>query len=156
MASGADIVFFASGGLTSAAQMRRIAWDLEHHDVHVVVAPSISEVSGDRVSIRPVGGLPLIHLDPPRATDAARWGKRTARRGRLARPAAASLSPVLAFAALRIKLHDRGPVLFRQVRTGRDGEAFSLLKFRTMVVDAEAAPGRAARRGGLRRRASSR
>ncbi|MEN8674205.1 sugar transferase [Nocardioides sp.] len=136
VASGADIVFFANGGLTSAEQMRRIAWDLEHHDVHVVVAPSISEVSGDRVRIRPVGGLPLIHLDPPRATDAARWGKRLLDIvGSLGLLFAAS--PVLAFAAVRVKLHDRGPILFRQTRTGRDGEEFSLLKFRTMVTDAE-------------------
>ncbi|CAN5474370.1 sugar transferase [soil metagenome] len=136
LASGADIVFFASGGLTSAGQMRRIAWDLEHHDVHVVVAPSISEVSGDRVRIRPVGGLPLIHLDPPRATDAARWGKRLLDVvGSLALLLAAS--PVLAFAAVRVKLHDGGPIFFRQVRAGRDGNEFSLLKLRTMVVDAE-------------------
>ena len=136
IASGADVVFFANGGLTSAGQMRRIAWDLEHHDVHVVVAPSISEVSGDRVRIRPVGGLPLIHLDPPRATDAARWGKRLLDIvGSLGLLLLAS--PVLALAALRVKLHDRGPVMFRQVRTGRDGEEFSLLKFRTMVLDAE-------------------
>ncbi|WP_323792906.1 sugar transferase [Nocardioides sp.] len=135
-ASGADVVFFASGGLTSAGQMRRIAWELEHHDVQVVVAPSISEVSGDRVSIRPVGGLPLIHLEPPRATDAARWGKRSLDIvGSLGLLLLAS--PVLAFAAARIKLHDGGPVLFRQMRTGRDGEEFSLLKFRTMVTDAE-------------------
>ena len=136
VASGADVVFFANGGLTSAAQMRRIAWDLEPHAVHVVVAPSISEVSGDRVRIRPVGGLPLIHLDPPRATDAARWGKRTL-------DVVGSLtllllaSPLLAFAAVRIKIHDRGQILFRQVRTGRNGEEFSVFKLRTMVLDAE-------------------
>ncbi len=136
VSSGADVVFFANGGLTSAGQMRRIAWELEHHDVQVLVAPSISEVSGDRVSIRPVGGLPLIHLEPPRATDASRWGKRL-----LDVVGSLSLlvlaSPLLAYAALRIKLDDKGPVLFRQMRTGRDGEEFSLLKFRTMVVDAE-------------------
>ena len=47
------------------------------------------------------------------------------------------LSPLLAGVALAIKLHDRGPVLFRQTRVGRDGEPFQLLKFRSMVVDAE-------------------
>ncbi len=76
LSSDVDVVFFVDGGLASSEQMRRIAWDLETHDVHVVVAPSISEVAGDRVRIRPVGGLPLIHVDPPRAHEAARWGKR--------------------------------------------------------------------------------
>ncbi len=46
-------------------------------------------------------------------------------------------SPVLAVAALAIKLEDRGPVLFRQTRVGKDGADFELLKLRTMVVGAE-------------------
>ncbi len=46
-------------------------------------------------------------------------------------------SPLLAAAALAIKLEDGGPVLFRQTRVGKDGTDFELLKLRTMVVDAE-------------------
>jgi lipopolysaccharide/colanic/teichoic acid biosynthesis glycosyltransferase len=44
---------------------------------------------------------------------------------------------VLALAALAVKLEDRGPVLFRQTRVGKDGRDFELLKLRTMVVGAE-------------------
>ncbi len=47
------------------------------------------------------------------------------------------LLPVLAAIALAISLGDRGPVLFRQTRIGKDGTPFTLFKFRTMVVDAE-------------------
>jgi lipopolysaccharide/colanic/teichoic acid biosynthesis glycosyltransferase len=46
-------------------------------------------------------------------------------------------SPLLALGALAVKLEDRGPVLYRQTRVGRDGADFELLKLRTMVVDAE-------------------
>jgi lipopolysaccharide/colanic/teichoic acid biosynthesis glycosyltransferase len=46
-------------------------------------------------------------------------------------------SPLLAAAALAIRLEDGGPVLYRQTRVGRDGEDFELLKLRTMVVGAE-------------------
>jgi lipopolysaccharide/colanic/teichoic acid biosynthesis glycosyltransferase len=46
-------------------------------------------------------------------------------------------SPVLALAAVTIKLEDGGPVLYRQTRVGRDGADFELLKLRTMVVGAE-------------------
>jgi lipopolysaccharide/colanic/teichoic acid biosynthesis glycosyltransferase len=46
-------------------------------------------------------------------------------------------SPLLAAAAVAIKLEDGGPVLFRQVRVGKDGADFELLKLRTMVVGAE-------------------
>ncbi|GAA1758299.1 sugar transferase [Nocardioides hankookensis] len=136
-ASDADLVFFAGGALTSAGQLRRIVWDLEKADVQVVVAPSVTDVSGERIKVRPVGGLPLMHIDPPRSTDAARWGKRLFDLvGSTALIVA--FAPLMAYAALRVKLADRGPVLFKQTRTGRDGEHFGCFKFRTMVVDAEA------------------
>lgn len=47
------------------------------------------------------------------------------------------LSPVFALIALAIKLTSKGPVFFRQDRLGKDGVPFSILKFRTMVVNAE-------------------
>jgi lipopolysaccharide/colanic/teichoic acid biosynthesis glycosyltransferase len=46
-------------------------------------------------------------------------------------------SPLLGLAALAVKLEDRGPVLYRQTRVGKDGIDFELLKLRTMVVGAE-------------------
>jgi len=46
-------------------------------------------------------------------------------------------SPLLAAAAVAIKLEDRGPVLYRQTRVGKDGGDFELLKLRTMIVGAE-------------------
>ncbi len=48
------------------------------------------------------------------------------------------LSPLFAMIAVLIKLEDRGPILFRQVRVGRHGRHFMMLKFRSMRVDAEA------------------
>ena len=46
-------------------------------------------------------------------------------------------SPLLAASAIASKLEDRGPVLYRQTRVGKDGADFELLKLRTMVVGAE-------------------
>src|SRR4029079_6047622 len=46
-------------------------------------------------------------------------------------------SPVLAVAAFAVKLEDGGPVLYRQLRVGKDGEDFELFQLRTMVVGAE-------------------
>jgi lipopolysaccharide/colanic/teichoic acid biosynthesis glycosyltransferase len=46
-------------------------------------------------------------------------------------------SPLLVLAALAVKLEDRGPVLYRQTRVGKDGSDFELLKLRTMIVGAE-------------------
>jgi exopolysaccharide biosynthesis polyprenyl glycosylphosphotransferase len=132
----ADVLFFAGGAVASGSRMRQVVWELEKHDVQVVVAPSVSDVSSERIRIRPVGGLPLMHIDPPTWANAGRIGKRLFD---LAGSALAILvlSPVFLLAVLAIKLDDRGPVLFRQQRVGRDGERFSCLKFRSMVVDAE-------------------
>lgn len=47
-------------------------------------------------------------------------------------------SPVMIALAFAIKFESKGPVLFRQVRAGRNGRKFTMLKFRSMVVDAEA------------------
>ena len=47
------------------------------------------------------------------------------------------VSPFMIFAALAIKLHDGGPVLYKQKRLTIDGKVFDVLKFRSMVVDAE-------------------
>jgi lipopolysaccharide/colanic/teichoic acid biosynthesis glycosyltransferase len=49
-----------------------------------------------------------------------------------------ALSPVFLVAAIAIKASSKGPVFFRQMREGKDGKVFGILKFRTMVVDAEA------------------
>ncbi len=133
----ADVVFFAGGGVASAAELRQAAWELEHTSCQVVVAPSLTDVSRERVRVRPVGGLPLLHLEKPRAAAAARRAKRTFDVvGSLCLLAA--LSPLLLVAVVQIRRHDRGPVLFRQQRIGRDGVTFDCLKFRTMVTDAEA------------------
>lgn len=136
-ALGVDVVFLADGAVTSTEDMRELAWDLEHDDVQVVVAPNISDVANDRVRVRPIGGLPVIHIDPPRTTDASRWGKRAFD---ILGSAVLLLltAPVLLFAAVRVRSHDGGPVFFRQVRVGRHGQVFDCLKFRTMVLDAEA------------------
>ena len=47
------------------------------------------------------------------------------------------LAPVFVLVALAIKIDGRGPVFFRQIRVGRDGRRFAMVKFRTMVVGAE-------------------
>ena len=132
----ADVIFVAGGALDTATQLRRIAWELEERDVQVIVAPSVTDVSAERVRVRPVGGLPLMHIDKPRAMHASRAGKRAFDIvGSLA--LLVLFAPLLVVSAVWIRLHDRGPVLFAQERTGRDGSAFRCFKFRSMVADAE-------------------
>ena len=133
----AEVVLFAGGAVESGAELRQLAWDLEDSDCEVIVAPSLTEVSRERVTVRPVGGLPLLHVEKPRAALSVRWAKRTFDfLGSLT--LLLLLSPVLLFAAFQVWRFDGGPILFRHQRIGRDGDTFGCWKFRTMVVDAEA------------------
>jgi len=144
----ADVIFYAGGAVGSSSKMRRDLWLLERGNVQVIVAPSVSEISSERITIRPVGGLPLIHVDPPTWTDASRWGKRSFDLiGSCILITA--FAPLFLFAAAQVSLSDRGPVFFRQQRTGMGGEPFSCLKFRSMVVDAEALLGRLQKESGF-------
>ena len=131
-----DIVLFTAGSSASAEEFRRVAWELEGLDVGVIVVPAVSEISGDRIRMRPVAGLPLVHMDLPRARKALRRGKRLFD---IATSALLLLllAPVFAAVALSVRLTDGGAVIFRQQRVGRTGEPFEFLKFRSMVVDAE-------------------
>jgi exopolysaccharide biosynthesis polyprenyl glycosylphosphotransferase len=100
------------------------------------VAPALLDVAGPRTTIRPTAGLPLLHLDHPELGGTKRLIKSGFDRSAAAL-ALAVLLPVLAALALIIRLSDRGPALFKQMRVGKDGRQFLVYKFRTMVVDAE-------------------
>ncbi len=130
-------VIFAEGAFASPADFRRMAWELEEQDVHMIVVPTLTDVSAQRLDVRPVAGLPLVDVDRPQAIEAARWMKRT---WDIVGSAIllTLLSPVMGLVALVIKLEDGGPVLFRQTRVGLKGQPFECLKFRSMCIDAEA------------------
>ncbi|HVQ90691.1 MAG TPA: sugar transferase [Mycobacteriales bacterium] len=132
-----DTVAVAASSAVPADAVRRIAWGLEGSGVDVVVAPSVANVAGPRVSVRPVSGMPLLHVDQPEFTGARRVAKSV-----LDRVAAVLLliilGPALLAAAAAIRCTSRGPALFRQTRIGQDGAEFTVFKFRTMYSDAEA------------------
>jgi len=140
-----DTVAIAGGWAMGADGVRRLAWQLEGSGVDLVVAPSITNVAGPRITIRPVAGLPLLHVDEPELTGFRRVFKGVLDRA-LAALALAVASPVLLLVALAVKLTDRGPVFFGQERVGRNGETFRIWKFRSMYVGAEQQVGELAER----------
>ncbi len=121
----------------AGARLRKLAWDLEKTGTDLCVAPALLDVAGPRTTIRPTAGLPLLHMDHPEFSGARLVVKGIFDRA-FALLALVLLAPVFALLALAIKLDDGGPALFRQTRVGRDGRRFSVVKFRTMVPDAEA------------------
>jgi len=94
-------------------------------------------VAGDRTTIRPVDGLPMLHVEHPRLDGGARVVKEVVDRAGAVLLLLIS-APLLLAIALWISAGSTGPVLFRQVRVGKDGREFVMFKFRTMYLDAEA------------------
>ena len=136
VASGANAVAVtASPGVTSAA-LRTLSWELEGTGVDLLVAPSLADVAGPRISIRQVAGLPLLHVDEPELSGGRRVIKAVFDRT-VAALALVLLSPLLLVLSVVIRASSPGQALFRQVRVGIHGKTFTLYKLRTMVRDAE-------------------
>lgn len=117
-------------------RLRDLAWTLEKTGTDLCVAPALLDVAGPRTTIRPIAGLPLLHMDHPEFTG-MRWLVKSAFDRVAAGVALVLAMPLLALIAAVIKLQDGGPALFRQTRVGKNGQPFTLFKFRTMVIDAE-------------------
>jgi exopolysaccharide biosynthesis polyprenyl glycosylphosphotransferase len=132
----ADTVAVAVYRDLTKMRLRELAWELEATGTDLYVAPALLDVAGPRTTIRPVAGLPLLHVDHPEFS-----GIRWVIKGlfdKLAATAALVISaPLLGVIAFVIALRDGGPVLFRQPHVGKDGRTFTRYKFRTMVLDAE-------------------
>jgi exopolysaccharide biosynthesis polyprenyl glycosylphosphotransferase len=132
----ADTVVVTSSDKLPPNRIRELSWSLEPGRQHLVLAPSLTDIGGPRIHTRPVAGLPLIHVEIPHYEGFKRFAKRG-----FDVVASALLitifSPVLLVIALSVKFGTPGPVLFRQERIGLDGGRFNMLKFRSMVVDAE-------------------
>lgn len=135
--TGADAIAVLACPELDGVMLRRLAWELEKFDTEIFVAPALLDVAGPRTTIRPIAGLPLLHVDHPKLEGPSRLVKAV-----LDKAVAAALlmafSPLMLAVALLIRRTDRGPAFFVQARIGRDGREFNMLKFRTMVVGAEA------------------
>ena len=112
-------------------------WRFEGHRTQLAVVPSLVDVAADRIRTRPVGGMPLVYIEDPNSAGALSHSKRIFDIV-MASLALIMVSPVMIITALAVYFTDRGPVFFLQERVGRDGKTFKMIKFRSMVVDAEA------------------
>ncbi|MDW4573616.1 sugar transferase [Microbacterium sp. M3] len=134
--AGADTIVVASTPDDDRDFVRRLGWELEGSAAELVLCNRLTDVAGPRLSLRPLDGLPLVQVKIPEFEG----GVHAIKRGMdvvLALLALLPIALVAPFVALAIKIDSRGPVLFHQLRVGRDGRQFWMLKFRTMVVDAE-------------------
>jgi exopolysaccharide biosynthesis polyprenyl glycosylphosphotransferase len=132
----ADTIAVCGPASLESYELRKLAWQLEGTGLDLVVVPQVTDVTGPRIHVRPIEGLPLLNVEEPTISGLSLLVKSV-----LDRVAALAglivLSPLLVGIALAIKLTDPGPVLFRQSRIGHQGKAFKVWKFRTMYTDAE-------------------
>lgn len=132
----ADAVAVLACPELDGAALRRLAWGIESRGTDLFVASALMDVAGPRIGIRLVAGMPLLHVEHPdidgiRQVVKSAFDKIVAALGLLV-----VAVPMLVIAVV-IRATSPGPALFRQRRVGRHGREFSMLKFRTMVADAE-------------------
>jgi exopolysaccharide biosynthesis polyprenyl glycosylphosphotransferase len=134
--TAADAVAVLACPEMDGSALRRLSWSLARSGIDLLVAPALMDVTGPRIAIRPVCGLPLLHVDEPALSGGRRIAKGCADRA-VSAVAVLILLPLLVAIGLAVRLTSRGPALFRQTRDGLRGREFTVLKFRTMTRDAE-------------------
>lgn len=133
---GADTVAIAGTAGFGVQGLRRLIWELEPMGVDLMVSPGVMDVALHRLVMRPISGLPLLHVDKPLYQGTKRFQKR-AFDVCFALAALVGVLPILITTAIAIKMSSKGPVFYRSERIGIDGKPFTILKFRTMVQDAD-------------------
>ncbi|HWE91242.1 MAG TPA: sugar transferase [Pseudonocardiaceae bacterium] len=118
-------------------RLQRLAWELEDTDAELVVAPMLMDIAGPRLHVSGVLGMPLLRVSAPAFTGARRVAKEVMDR-LAALLMLIALAPALLLIAGLIRADSHGPALYRQRRIGKDADGFTILKFRTMIVDADA------------------
>jgi exopolysaccharide biosynthesis polyprenyl glycosylphosphotransferase len=132
----ADAVIVTDSEHLGPKGLRSLAWDLEGTDIALMVSPNVVDVSGPRIHLRAVANMPFIHLEEPQYAGAARLSKVVFDKS-VALTALIVLAPLFVAAGLAVKLNSRGPMLYRSTRVGVGGTPFEMLKFRSMVTDAD-------------------
>lgn len=134
--TGADAVIIAGHLNKGSAYIRELGWRLERSSTELVLASALTNVAGPRIRMRPVEGLPLMHVELPQFTGGRHIVKRLMDIV-VSLTALIVLAPVFLVIAVLIHLDSPGPVFFCQERAGRQSTVFRMCKFRSMVCSAE-------------------
>ncbi len=116
--------------------VKSIAAELVNLNVDLQFVPDLMALHTSRMRLKEIGGIPFISVREEALSGVDRIVKRTFDLVATGL-GLALLSPLLVLLALLVKLSSRGPIFYRQVRMGRDGREFDMIKFRTMRQDAE-------------------
>jgi exopolysaccharide biosynthesis polyprenyl glycosylphosphotransferase len=134
--AGCDTVVLLASPELDGDMLRSLIWRLQDEGVDLALAPIQVGVATERILVDTMGGMPLLHIRAPILSGPIRVCKELVERVAAALLLLA-IAPVMLGLAVVVRGTSPGPALFRQRRVGLDGREFTLLKFRTMVVDAE-------------------
>ena len=132
---GAQGVIIAASALT-LERSNHLVRELSESGLHVEITWPLRDVAAHRLSVRPLGRFPVAYVEPVERHGWRSMAKR-AFDFSIACGVLVVSAPLWAAAAIAVKVTSPGPVFFAQERVGRWGRPFKVLKFRTMVVDAE-------------------
>lgn len=132
----ADAVLVVPGPDLPPERLRSLAWSLEPLGVDLLVSTGLVDVMTSRAALCRAGASPLIRVRPTALRGWQQFVKGVWERG-FAALALLLTGPVVALLMLAIRMDSPGPALFRQVRVGRDGRPFTMVKLRSMSTDAE-------------------
>jgi len=132
-----DTVILAGQPSDNRGFVRDLSWQLEGAATDLVLAAGLTDVAGPRIHFRPVEGLPLIHVEIPQF-DGAKHALKRALDVVFSGMALLVLSPLFLVLAALVRLDSAGGAIFSQKRVGRNGETFTMFKFRSMVTTSEA------------------
>lgn len=133
---GADTTIVASRPDDDPEFVRRLSWQLEGTAAELVLSSRLAEVAGPRISLHQIDGLPLIKVQIP-SFEGAKHAAKRAFDILVASMALLVIGLATPFIALAIYIDSPGPIFFRQLRVGRDGQTFRMVKFRSMKTSAE-------------------
>ncbi|WP_427871165.1 sugar transferase [Leucobacter luti] len=131
-----DTLIMTSPDSIAPERMRRIGWELEARNVDLIVTVALTDIAGPRIHTTPISGLPLIHVEHPKFSGRKQFAKRVF--DLLGSAALIVLTaPIMLAVAIAVKVSSKGPVLYSQQRVGLSGGEFPMLKFRSMVQNAD-------------------
>ncbi|WDF34264.1 sugar transferase [Arthrobacter agilis] len=134
--TGADAVIVAGHLRKGSSYIRELGWRLEGSSTELVLASALTNVAGPRITMRPVEGLPLMHVELPQFTGGRHLMKR-ALDVTVSAAALLVLAPLFLALTIAIRRDTPGKAFFVQERVGKDSAVFKMFKFRSMVTTAE-------------------
>jgi exopolysaccharide biosynthesis polyprenyl glycosylphosphotransferase len=137
LANNVRTLILPDSSFFSSARLRQISWKLENLDIKILVTPNLTRTAAPRANARVSAGVLFLSI----ATASFEGSRYLLKQGFDFVAAIIFIilaSPIMLVTALLIKLTSKGPIFFSQPRNGKNGDEFRMIKFRSMVVGAEA------------------